>query len=95
MAPVLAKLNWATILLILFLPSLLMSIGPIKQLLTPKTSSPGWFHKAVMGVLAASVAKIHLALFENMFLEQGKLERVLKMKGSQPVPTQDPTQAQD
>ncbi len=81
LAELLGKLNWATALVILIGPTLLMSVGPIKRLLTPKTSSPGWLHKTIFGVLAATLAKIHLAWFEKLFLEQGKLERLLKMKG--------------
>lgn len=80
-APILGKLNWGILMLLLFGPTILFSIGPIKRLLTPRTSAPGWPQKAVFGVLAAVIAKVHLALFENMFLEQGKMARLLNMKG--------------
>jgi predicted acylesterase/phospholipase RssA len=80
-APILGQVTWATALALAILPGVLMSIGPIKRLLMPKTSSPGWFQKAIYGIFAATLAKIHLAFFEELFLQQGKLERLLKMKG--------------
>ena len=82
-APILGKLNWGWALLLMFGPSLLLAIAPVKQMLTPKSSAPGWLHKSIMGTLAAAIANIHLALFENMFLRQGKIDRLMKMKGPQ------------
>ena len=82
-APLLGKLNWGWALILMFGPTLLMAIGPIRHMLTPKSSVPGWLHKSIMGVIAASVAKIHLAVFEKMFLKQGKIARLLGMKGPQ------------
>lgn len=82
-APLLGKLNWGWALLLMFGPTLLMAIGPVRHMLTPRSSVPGWMHKSIMGVIAASVAKLHLAVFENLFLKQGTMARLLGMKGPQ------------
>ena len=77
----LGRLTWGMVLLLVVVPSALMAFHPIKMLLTPKASHPGIIYKTMMAVVSWAVSNIHMAVFEKMYLKQGTLERLLKMKG--------------
>jgi predicted acylesterase/phospholipase RssA len=77
----LGRLTWGMAILLVAVPTALMAFHPIKMLLTPKASNPGIIYKTLMAVVSWAAANVHMAVFEKMYLKQGTLARLLKMKG--------------
>jgi len=53
---------------------------PLINWLNPQKAVRGYLRKALIAVVGFVVANIHISIFDRMFLERGRLRRLLKLK---------------
>jgi hypothetical protein len=54
-------------------------VSPLLKWLDPQRAVQGYFWKAVAALLGWAFSNLHLKLFDRMFLERGKLARLMKL----------------
>lgn len=80
-APTLGDLTWGW-LMGAIIPAIIVLLAPaMKPLIAPKTAINNKIRNFAVALFGATVAKIHLAVFDKLFLRQGKLDRLLRMDG--------------
>lgn len=77
-SPNMGQITWGAAAIAVF--SLALSIGiPFYQYLRPKVAMRNFVQNIGVAFAGWLVAKIHLCVFDKMFLKQGRLERLLKL----------------
>lgn len=64
----------------LFLPRLARTFEPLKFLISPMQTVASWFGQALAPLVVSRVMKIHLKLFDPLYLKMGKVDRLSKPK---------------